>query len=115
MGFHSDVILDYKAEIDAELAAAEEEYQQALAEYPEKEAAAKAAHDELVANYERDLEEWNSKGSLGKIIEKKVLRILNLNRRDLIILQQNQSKEKLPTKSYLMKVNWQAPTAELKV
>ena len=73
MGFHSDVILDYKAEIDAELAAAEEEYQQALAEYPEKEAAAKAAHDELVANYERDLEEWNSKGSLGKIIEKKVL------------------------------------------
>ena len=25
MGFHSDVILDYKAEIDAELAAAEEE------------------------------------------------------------------------------------------
>ena len=31
MGFHSDVILDYKAEIDAELAAAEEEYQQALA------------------------------------------------------------------------------------
>ena len=73
MGFHSDVILDYKVEIDAELAAAEEEYQQALAEYPEKEAAAKAAHDELVANYERDLEEWNSKGSLGKIIEKKVL------------------------------------------
>ena len=73
MGFHSDVILDYKAEIDAELAAAEEEYQQALAEYPEKEAAAKAAHDELVANYERDLEAWNSKGSLGKIIEKKVL------------------------------------------
>ncbi len=73
MGFHSDVILDYKAEIDAELAAAEEEYQQALTEYPEKEAAAKAAHDELVANYERDLEEWNSKGSLGKIIEKKVL------------------------------------------
>ena len=73
MGFHSDVILDYKAEIDAELAAADEEYQQALAEYPEKEAAAKAAHDELVANYERDLEEWNSKGSLGKIIEKKVL------------------------------------------
>ena len=42
MGFHSDVILDYKAEIDAELAAAEEEYQQALAEYPEKEAAAKS-------------------------------------------------------------------------
>ena len=73
MGFHSDVILDYKAEIDAELASAEEEYQQALAEYPEKEAAAKAAHAELVANYERDLEEWNSKGSLGKIIEKKVL------------------------------------------
>ncbi len=44
-----------------------------MTEYPEKEAAAKAAHDELVANYERDLEEWNSKGSLGKIIEKKVL------------------------------------------
>ncbi|MGA0246876.1 MAG: hypothetical protein ACO3JZ_09360, partial [Schleiferiaceae bacterium] len=42
MGFHSEVILDYKAEIDAEIAAAEEEYQQALAEYPEKEAAAKA-------------------------------------------------------------------------
>ena len=73
MGFHSDVILDYKTEIDAELTAAEEEYQQALAEYPEKEAAAKAAHDELVANYERDLEEWNSKGALGKIIEKKLL------------------------------------------
>tara|TARA_B100000497_G_C7695031_1_gene424148 strand:+ start:1753 stop:2991 length:1239 start_codon:yes stop_codon:yes gene_type:complete len=73
MGFHSNVILDYKAEIDAELATAEEEYQQALAEYPEKEAAAKAVHEELVANYERDLETWNSKGSLGKIIEKKVL------------------------------------------
>ncbi len=72
MGFHSDVFLDYKAEIDAELAAAEEEYQQALAEYPEKEAAAKAAHDELVANYERDLEEWNSKGTFGKILDKKV-------------------------------------------
>ena len=51
----SEVILDYKAEIDADLAAAEENYQQALAEYPEKEAAAKAAHDELVANYEREL------------------------------------------------------------
>lgn len=73
MGFHSEVILDYKAEIDADLAAAEEEYQQALAEYPEKEAAAKAAHDELVANYERELESWNSKSSVGKIIEKQVL------------------------------------------
>lgn len=73
MGFHSEVFLDYKAEIDAELAAAEEEYQQALAEYPEKEAAAKAAHDELVANYERELEDWNSKSSVGKIIEKQVL------------------------------------------
>ena len=99
MGFHSDVILDYKAEIDAELAAAEEEYQQALAEYPEKEAAAKAAHDELVANYERDLEEWNSKGSLGKIIEKKYLRILNLNHRDRIILQQNLQKRSHPPKA----------------
>ena len=69
----SEVILDYKAEIDAELAAAEEEYQQALAEYPEKEAAAKAAHDELVANYERELEAWNNKSSVGKIIEKQVL------------------------------------------
>jgi hypothetical protein len=73
MGFHSEVILDYKAEIDADLAAAEEEYQQALAEYPEKEAAAKAAHDELVANYERELEAWNNKSSVGKIIEKQVL------------------------------------------
>ena len=73
MGYTSSVILDYKAEVDAELAKAEEEYQAALAEYPEKEAAAKAAHDELVANYERALEEWNSKSSVGKIIEKQVL------------------------------------------
>jgi len=73
MGYNSSVILDYKAEVDAELAKAEEEYQAALAEYPEKEAAAKAAHDELVANYERALEEWNSKSSVGKIIEKQVL------------------------------------------
>lgn len=73
MGYASKVILDYKAEIEADLAAAEEEYQQALAEWPEKEAAAKAAHDELVANYERELEEWNKKSSVGKIIEKQVL------------------------------------------
>ncbi len=73
MGYSSTVILDYKTEVESELAAAEEEYQAALAEYPEKEAAAKAAHDELVANYERALEEWNSKSSVGKIIEKQVL------------------------------------------
>ena len=73
MGYSSTVILDYKAEVEAELAAAEEEYQAALAEYPEKEAAAKAAHDELVANYERALEDWNSKSGVGKIIEKQVL------------------------------------------
>ena len=73
MGYNSQVILDYKAEIEADLADAEEEYQQALAEWPEKEAAAKAAHDELVANYERELEAWNNKSSVGKIIEKQVL------------------------------------------
>lgn len=73
MGYSSTVILDYKAEVEAELATAEEEYQAALAEYPEKEAAAKAAHDELVANYERALEDWNSKSGVGKIIEKQVL------------------------------------------
>ena len=73
MGFHSEVILDYKAEIDADLTAAEEEYQQALAEYPEKEAAAKAAYDQRYAEYEKALEDWNSKSSVGKIIEKQVL------------------------------------------
>ena len=73
MGFQQKLSSDYKAEIDLKLAAAEEEYQQALAEYPEKEAAAKAAHDELVANYERELETWNNKSSVGKIIEKQVL------------------------------------------
>ena len=45
MGYSSQVILDYEEEINAELAKAEEEYQQALAEYPEKEATAKAAYD----------------------------------------------------------------------
>ena len=114
MGFHSDVILDYKAEIDAELTAAEEEYQQALAEYPEKEAAAKAAHDELVANYERDLEEWNSKGALGKIIEKKLLENSKPQPPRPYYPPANHSKEKLNTKSSSMKVNWQAPIAELK-
>ena len=73
MGYSSQVILDYKAEVEAELAEAEAEYQAALAEYPAKEAAAKAAHDELVANYEKALEDWNSKSSVGKIIEKQVL------------------------------------------
>lgn len=73
MGYSSQVILDYKAEVEAELAEAEAEYQAALAEYPAKEAAAKAAHDELIANYEKALEDWNSKSSVGKIIEKQVL------------------------------------------
>lgn len=73
LGYSSQVILDYKEEVEAELAEAEEEYQAALAEYPAKEAAAKAAHDELVASYEKALEDWNSKSSVGKIIEKQVL------------------------------------------
>ncbi|MDB2404062.1 hypothetical protein N9W22_02020, partial [Schleiferiaceae bacterium] len=73
MGYTSQVILDYEEEINAELAKAEEEYQQALAEYPEKEAAAKAAYDQRYAEYEKALEEWNSKGTMGKIIEKQVL------------------------------------------
>lgn len=73
MGYSSQVILDYEAEINAELAKAEEEYQQALAEYPDKEAAAKAAYDQRYAEYEKALEEWNSKGTMGKIIEKQVL------------------------------------------
>ncbi|MDA8582534.1 hypothetical protein N9K95_06745, partial [Schleiferiaceae bacterium] len=49
MGYTSKVILDYEEEINAELAKAEEEYQQALAEYPEKEAAAKAVYDQRYA------------------------------------------------------------------
>ena len=73
MGYTSQVILDYEEEINAELAKAEEEYQQALAEYPEKEATAKAAYDQRYAEYEKALEEWNSKGTMGKIIEKQVL------------------------------------------
>ena len=73
MGYTSQVILDYEAEINAELAKAEEEYQQALAEYPEKEAVAKTAYDQRYAEYEKALEEWNSKGTMGKIIEKQVL------------------------------------------
>jgi len=73
MGYTSQVILDYEEEINTELAKAEEEYQQALAEYPEKEATAKAAYDQRYAEYEKALEEWNSKGTMGKIIEKQVL------------------------------------------
>ena len=73
MGYTSQVVLDYEEEINAELAKAEEEYQQALAEYPEKEATAKAAYDQRYAEYEKALEEWNSKGTMGKIIEKQVL------------------------------------------
>src|SRR5210317_1981057 len=73
MGYTSQVILDYEEEINAELAKAEEEYQQALAEYPEKEVAAKAAYDQRYAEYEKALEDWNSKSSVGKIIEKQVL------------------------------------------
>ena len=73
MGYTSQVILDYEEEINGELAKAEEEYQQALAEYPEKEAAAKAAYDQRYSEYEKALEEWNSKGTMGKIIEKQVL------------------------------------------
>ena len=73
MGYTNQVILDYEAEINAELAKAEEEYKQALAEYPEKEAVAKTAYDQRYAEYEKALEEWNSKGTMGKIIEKQVL------------------------------------------
>jgi len=73
MGYTNQVILDYEAEINAELVKAEEEYQQALAEYPEKEAVAKTAYDQRYAEYEKALEEWNSKGTMGKIIEKQVL------------------------------------------
>lgn len=72
-GYTSQVILDYEKEINAELAKTEEEYQQALAEYPEKEAAAKAAYDQRYAEYEKALEEWNSKGTMGKIIQKQIL------------------------------------------
>lgn len=73
MGFSSEVILDYRAEIDRQEAEAEAEYQQALADYPQKEADARAAYDQRYEEYERALEEWNSKSSVGKIIEKKVL------------------------------------------
>jgi hypothetical protein len=73
IGYDFKVVLDYKKEIEAELAEAERVYQEELAAYPAKEAAAKAAHDELVANYEKALEEWNSKSAVGKIIEKQVL------------------------------------------
>ena len=73
LGYQSAAILDYKAEIDADIAAAEEEYQLKLSLYPDMEAAAQAAHDELVANYEREIEAWDSKSSVGKIIDKKIL------------------------------------------
>ena len=61
MGYTSQVILDYEEEINAELAKAEEEYQQALAEYPEKEAAAKAAYDQRYAEYEKRLRSGTAK------------------------------------------------------
>ena len=73
VGYTTTVVLDYKKAIDEEIAAAEAEYQQALEEYPALEAAAKAAHEERVAQYERELEEWNKNGTVGKIIETQIL------------------------------------------
>ncbi|MFZ9733320.1 MAG: hypothetical protein ACO3BA_08150 [Schleiferiaceae bacterium] len=71
--FKTTVNLTYKAEIDRAEAAAEAEYQAALAAYPAQEAAAKAAYDERVAAYEKALADWNNKSLAGKIIEKQVL------------------------------------------
>lgn len=73
MPYQTTVRLAYKTEIDRQEAAAEAEYQAALAAYPTQEAAAKAAYDERVAAYEKALKEWNSKSLAGKIIEKQVL------------------------------------------
>ncbi|MGA0818810.1 MAG: hypothetical protein ACO3PE_07760 [Schleiferiaceae bacterium] len=71
--FKTTVNLTYKAEIERAEAAAEADYQAALAAYPAQEAAAKAAYDERVAAYEKALADWNNKSLAGKIIEKQVL------------------------------------------
>lgn len=71
--FQSEVIVDYKAEVDRQEAEAEAEYQAALAEYPAVEAAAKAVYDQIYAEYEKALADWNSKSLAGKFIEKQLL------------------------------------------
>jgi len=71
--FQSTTVIDYKADIDREEAAAEAEYQAALADYPNVEAAAKAVYDQRYAEYEKALADWNSKSLAGKLIEKQLL------------------------------------------
>jgi len=71
--FQSTTVIDYKADIDREEAAAESEYQAALADYPNVEAAAKAVYDQRYAEYEKALADWNSKSLAGKLIEKQLL------------------------------------------
>jgi hypothetical protein len=71
--YQSTTIIDYKADIDREEAAAEAEFQEAMANYPSVEAAAKAAYDQVYAEYEKALADWNNKSLAGKFIEKQLL------------------------------------------
>lgn len=69
----SEVILAYEADIIAEQQKNQEEYDRAVAEYPETVKAAKERYDESLARYDADLAAYNEKSTAKKLVEKTIL------------------------------------------
>jgi len=71
--YTSSAIIEYEAEILAEERKAQEEFDQALADYPQVVEDAKKNYDEIVAKYEADMKEYKKKSLASKLVEKELL------------------------------------------
>lgn len=71
--YSSQVILKYEADIIAEQEKAKDEYEKAVAEYPQKVKNAKAKHNQAIMQYEKEMAEWKNKPMGSKILEKAIL------------------------------------------
>ena len=71
--YTSEAIIEYAAEIIAEEQKALDEFDQALADYPQVVEDAKKNYDEAVAKYEVDMKEYKKKSLASKLVEKELL------------------------------------------
>lgn len=71
--YSSKVILAYEEQIKQEIAQADAEYAEAMAEHPAKVAAAKKAWQERMDQYEYDMKAWDDKSTASKLVEKHLL------------------------------------------
>ena len=72
--YSSNVMLAYEADIIAKEKAAQDEFEKAKADYPQKVAEAQAEYNKIVEKYKADKAEWDKKSTGDKIVEKTVLK-----------------------------------------